>query len=699
MTRYLNSRHPNSCRVIFSHLNFSRLIVRHLNFSPPQNPRLLAPLLGSLALVLALAPALHPASARAEGTTETVSAPAPTGTSEAPPATGPSPSPSPPNTPTAPSEATSTTPSSESAAPQVKAQTQQAPSGAPRKHAKVHSHSSAPAEGEAGGGTSAPSTSKNVHAPPPSGLTPPLPSALGSSLGGVPDFFIANFPLPPFLLPIYQAAGKAYGIPWQVLAAINEVETDYGRDLSISSAGAEGWMQFLPSSWAQYGVDANGDGFADPYNPADAIFAAARYLKAAGGGRHIREAIFAYNHSQSYVASVLLRAQLLHGTPPQLLSAIADLAEARFPVHAPSQFSDGFPTVPGHPGRPLVATAIDSTPGAPVIAVQDGTITAIGRSATLGRYVKLSDAYGDTYTYGELGSVATLYPVLTPHAAAARRGHIAAAGVDVRSRRAGALPPASAGVQPRSPISAGAVSSGLALGAAAALESDSVPRIPTPLLRSRAHPTHLSSATPRVFRAGHEDVSLHPLHVGSQVIAGTVIGHLGAASAQAIATPAVTPPPASTGEASAAAGAATQSTPTVSGPQARMIFQVRPAGVGTPMIDPKPILDGWVRLEGSLIYRATGKHRFPAAAPEALAPNALAGPRAAGGATALTPPTGSKLSPRGSARLAGALTSTLTPGQWLQLMARLGAIPDPVVAAGHSAASIATAKGNGNGNH
>ncbi len=68
-----------------------------------------------------------------------------------------------------------------------------------------------------------------------------------------------------------------------MLAAINEVETDYGRDLSVSSAGAEGWMQFLPASWAQYGVDANGDGFKDPYNPADAIFAAARYLRAAGG--------------------------------------------------------------------------------------------------------------------------------------------------------------------------------------------------------------------------------------------------------------------------------------------------------------------------------------------------------------------------------------------------------------------------------
>jgi murein DD-endopeptidase MepM/ murein hydrolase activator NlpD len=614
-------------------------MIRQLNPRHPKS-RLLAPLLGALLLSLALLPV----PALADETTETTGAPVPV-TGEASPSTGPSSSP--PSTPTVSSEATSTAPASESAAPQVQAQTQQAPSRSAPKHAKSHPHPSGPAEGEAEGGTPAPTTSKNVHAPSPSALTPPLPSALGSSLGGVPDFFIANFPLPPFLLPIYQAAGRTYGIPWQVLAAINEVETDYGRDLSISSAGAEGWMQFLPSSWAQYGVDANGDGFADPYNPADAIFAAARYLKAAGGGRHIREAIFAYNHSQSYVASVLLRAQLLQGTPPQLLGAIADLAEARFPVHAPSQFSDGFPTVPGHPGRPLVATAIDSAPGAPVIAVQDGTITAIGRSGTLGRYVKLIDAYGDIYTYGELGSVATLYPVLTPHAAAARRGHIAEAGAGVKAGHAGVLPPASAGVQPRSPVTAGAVSSGLALGAAAALESDSVPRIPTPLLRPHARRAHLFSATPRVFRAGHEDVSLHPLRVGSQVIAGTVIGHLGSVGEGAAVT------------------------------QASMVFQIRPNGVGAPLIDPKPILDGWVRLEGSLIYRATGKHRFPSA-PPALH--------------------GSKLPPKGAARLAAVLTPTLTPGQWLQLTAHLGTIPDPVVAAGHSPASIPTA-GNGNGNH
>src|SRR3954447_15736924 len=61
---------------------------------------------------------------------------------------------------------------------------------------------------------------------------------------GVPNFVIQKFRVPIFLLPIYQAAGIQYGIRWEVLAAINEIETDYGRNLNVSSAGAVGWMQF-----------------------------------------------------------------------------------------------------------------------------------------------------------------------------------------------------------------------------------------------------------------------------------------------------------------------------------------------------------------------------------------------------------------------------------------------------------------------
>ena len=140
----------------------------------------------------------------------------------------------------------------------------------------------------------------------------------GAAPIGVPNFFIDKFRIPPFLLPVYQAAGIEYGVRWEVLAAINEIETDYGRNLNVSSAGALGWMQFMPATWEQYGVDANRDGLKDPFNPVDAIFAAARYLRAAGAETDVRKAIFAYNHADWYVDSVLMRARLIGGLPVQL---------------------------------------------------------------------------------------------------------------------------------------------------------------------------------------------------------------------------------------------------------------------------------------------------------------------------------------------------------------------------------------------
>jgi cell wall-associated NlpC family hydrolase len=115
------------------------------------------------------------------------------------------------------------------------------------------------------------------------------------------------------LLPIWQAAGNAYGIPWPVLAAINKVETGFGRNLGPSSAGAIGWMQFMPSTWARWGIDANGDGVADPNNPTDAIFSAARYLAGCGGQFDIARAVYCYNHASWYVNEVLGLAGLYSG--------------------------------------------------------------------------------------------------------------------------------------------------------------------------------------------------------------------------------------------------------------------------------------------------------------------------------------------------------------------------------------------------
>jgi murein DD-endopeptidase MepM/ murein hydrolase activator NlpD len=107
------------------------------------------------------------------------------------------------------------------------------------------------------------------------------------------------------LRPLWEQAGAAYRIPWQVLAAINKIESNFGQNMGPSSAGAIGWMQFMPSTWLRWGTDADGNGLADPWVAADAVFSAARYLAAAGGETDIERAVFAYNHADWYVREVL----------------------------------------------------------------------------------------------------------------------------------------------------------------------------------------------------------------------------------------------------------------------------------------------------------------------------------------------------------------------------------------------------------
>jgi murein DD-endopeptidase MepM/ murein hydrolase activator NlpD len=115
------------------------------------------------------------------------------------------------------------------------------------------------------------------------------------------------------LSSLWRQAGAAYGIPWQVLAAINRIESNFGRNMGPSSAGAVGWMQFMPDTWLRWGTDADRDGVADPWNPYDAVFSAARYLAAAGGTVDIARGIFAYNHADWYVRQVLELANLYGG--------------------------------------------------------------------------------------------------------------------------------------------------------------------------------------------------------------------------------------------------------------------------------------------------------------------------------------------------------------------------------------------------
>ena len=113
------------------------------------------------------------------------------------------------------------------------------------------------------------------------------------------------------LVPIYRGAAAKYHQDWRILAAINRIETNLGRNLHVSSAGAVGWMQFMPGTWRRWGVDASGDGLADPWNPEDAIFSAGRYLDAAGYQNSPSRSIFAYNHAMWYVNDVLRLAKQL----------------------------------------------------------------------------------------------------------------------------------------------------------------------------------------------------------------------------------------------------------------------------------------------------------------------------------------------------------------------------------------------------
>jgi hypothetical protein len=427
-------------------------------------------------------------------------------------------------------------------------------------------------------------------------------STPGPARIGVPNFFIDKFRIPPFLLPIYQAAGIQYGIPWQVLAAINEIETDYGRNLNISSAGALGWMQFMPATWRMYGVDANHDGVKDPFNPVDAIFAAARYLRAAGGDHDLRSAIFSYNHATWYVDSVLMRAQVIGGLPSDLVGSLTGLTEGRFPVAARATYAGALTRKERIVSTGNAAVAVESNvqrrsidifsrDQAPVIAVNDSRVIAMGRNRRLGRYIRIQDVYGNTYTYGDLGSVSPTYPAPKPTSVRAsqirKELHLpndpAPTEAASTTKNGGAKKPAAkkaAAKKPAAKVWKPAPSS----SSAAALKQ-----------RLFAHPARanaldhggaaqLGEATPAGTQATVAPLGFDPkdfvsrrMHVGASIIGGTILGRLARKA---------------------------------NGIRAHLLFEIRPAGRGAPRIDPKPILDGWKLLETTAIYRAAGKNPF-----------------------------------------------------------------------------------------
>jgi hypothetical protein len=145
----------------------------------------------------------------------------------------------------------------------------------------------------------------------------------GSSTTGDGVSALALREIPPEYLRSYQQAAARYGLEWAILAGIGKVECDHGRDPdpsctkegAVNSAGAGGPMQFLASTWAGYGVSAQGGGRPDRWNPADAIFGAANYLRASGAPGNYKAAIYAYNHASWYVKEVESWAAKYRGPP------------------------------------------------------------------------------------------------------------------------------------------------------------------------------------------------------------------------------------------------------------------------------------------------------------------------------------------------------------------------------------------------
>ncbi|TMC77200.1 MAG: lytic transglycosylase domain-containing protein [Chloroflexi bacterium] len=132
-------------------------------------------------------------------------------------------------------------------------------------------------------------------------LSGPVPKTL-------PDWkIVAPAPIDD-LISYYKEAESEFGVSWYYLASIHLVETRMGRIRGLSSAGAQGPMQFMPATWAMYGKG-------DIDNDHDAILGAARYLKAAGAPANMQKALFAYNHSQAYVNALMLYAEAMKADP------------------------------------------------------------------------------------------------------------------------------------------------------------------------------------------------------------------------------------------------------------------------------------------------------------------------------------------------------------------------------------------------
>lgn len=224
---------------------------------------------------------------------------------------------------------------------------------------------------------------------------------------------LANGTIPAEYMELYKEVEAEFGIPWHYLAALHFIETRFGTytnpktgKLMVSEAGAIGHFQFMPATWRSYGMGG------DPFNPRDAARAAANYLKASGfleeGG--IDEALYAYNHSWTYVNNVKTQAALfaatpVTGTPEQAGEAPVQLPGGKVrPVkNAPITSNFGWRIHPitnkrkFHDGMDFGAPMMT-----PIYAFMSGKVIYSGPAGGYGNLIKIDHGNGVHSWYGHM---------------------------------------------------------------------------------------------------------------------------------------------------------------------------------------------------------------------------------------------------------------------------------------------------------
>jgi murein DD-endopeptidase MepM/ murein hydrolase activator NlpD len=298
---------------------------------------------------------------------------------------------------------------------------------------------------------------------------------------------------------------------------------------------------------------------------------------------------------------VMLRAQVIGGLPSNLVGSLTGLTQGRFPVQARSTYAGQLKPKAKRVREGNAAMVVESTgrqgikiysrEGAPVVAVNDGRIVAIGSNDRLGRYVKLQDVYGNTYTYGHLERVAKRFPAPKAQPGSSSGERESQPAPDAAPKQAASDTSRPATKAPARKLAERAAPEGRKAPAKTAAP------VKQRLFANPARPNASAAGGAqqvfertgvidgvetfkgyysRVLGLDRKDVQLKRLRPGARVVAGTILGRLGKLDARA----------------------------------AYLQFEIRPAGRGAPRVDPKPILDGWKLLESTAIYRANGKNPF-----------------------------------------------------------------------------------------